>query len=287
MVHFEGIWLPIVTPFRDGRLDLAAAPGLVEHYLAAGIHGFIVCGTTGEPATLSEEEQLAWLDAVLAAVGGRRPVTMGLTSNDTRDALRQLAPIAERPIAGLLSAAPYYTRPSQEGIQAHFRALAGATDKPVILYNVPYRTGVNMELATVQALGELPNVVAIKESGGGDMFQLMDFIHQTRLQVLSGEDHLIFTGLCLGATGAISAAAHVRPELYVGLYEDFRAGHLAAAREKSWQALPLVRALFGEASPGPIKAVLAGQGLIREELRLPLVPVSDACRTRLVRLGLL
>lgn len=283
MHRFEGIWLPLITPFRDGAVDLHAAQRLVDYYIAAGIHGFVVCGTTGEPATMSEGEQLAWLDAVLEASAGRCPVIMGLSSNDTRDALRQLDEIQRRSIAGLLVVAPYYTRPSQRGMLAHFQAIAGATELPIILYNIPYRTGVNVELTTIQALCEQPNVVAIKESGG-DINQLMDLIHETRLQVLSGEDHLIFSALCLGATGAIAAAAHVQPELYTQMYQAFRNGELARARELSWQTLPWARALFSEPNPGPVKAVLAQQQLIAEELRLPLTTVSDECRARLARL---
>ncbi|TXH99151.1 MAG: 4-hydroxy-tetrahydrodipicolinate synthase [Rhizobium sp.] len=279
---FEGIWLPLVTPFRDGEVDLPAVRKMVEYYIGAGIHGLIVCGTTGEPATMSEEEQLSVLDAVLEVGDGRRPVFMGVSSNDTRDALRQLAVIQRRPVDGVLAVSPYYTRPSQEGLLAHFRALAQATALPLMLYNIPYRTGVNIERETIHALCELPNVVAIKESGG-DINQLMDLIGDARLSVLSGEDHLAFTTLCLGGAGAVSAAAHLRPDLHVRMYEAFRSGDLAQAREISWRLLPLVRALFSEPNPAPVKALLARQGLIADELRLPMTPVSEACRARLVQ----
>lgn len=279
---FEGIWLPLITPFRDGEVDLPAVRRVVDYYIDAGIHGFIVCGTTGEPATMSEEEQLAVLDAVLETSDGRRPVVMGLSSNDTRDALRQLAIIQQRAISGILVVTPYYTRPSQQGLLAHFRALAQATELPLLLYNIPYRTGINIERATIHALCELPNIVGIKESGG-DINQLMDLIRDTRLQVLSGEDHLIFPALCFGGSGAISAAAHIRPELYVRMYQAFRSGDIAQARELSWQLLPLVRALFSEPNPAPVKALLAQQGLIADELRLPMTSVTPACRDRLAQ----
>lgn len=275
--RFEGIWLPLITPFRDGALDLAAARPLVRHYLGAGIHGFVVCGTTGEAATLSPEEKLRWLDAVLEAVDGRRPVAMGTGGNDTAAALRALGPLNARPLAGLLVTAPYYSRPSQDGIRAHIAAIAGATPHAVILYNILYRTGVNIDLATVQSLCELPNVVAIKESGG-DMNQLMDLIRTTRLQVLGGEDHLIYTTLSLGGHGAIAAAAHLRPAWFVALYEAARAGQWAHARELSYRLLPLVRALFAEPNPAVIKAALAQDGWIADELRLPMLPASAAAR---------
>jgi len=279
---FEGIWLPLITPFRDGEVDLPAVRRLVDYYIDAGIHGFIVCGTTGEPATMSEQEQLAVLDAVLETSDGRRPVVMGLSSNDTRDALRQLAVIQQRAISGVLVVTPYYTRPSQQGVLAHYRALAPAPALPLLLYHIPCRTGINIERETIRALCELPNIVGIKESGG-DINQLMDLIRDTRLQVLSGEDHLIFTTLCFGGSGAISAAAHIRPELYVRMYRAFRSGDVALARELSWQLLPLVRALFSEPNPAPVKALRAQQGLIADELRLPMTPVTPACRERLAQ----
>jgi 4-hydroxy-tetrahydrodipicolinate synthase len=282
MQLFEGIWLPLITPFHNGELDLTAARRLVNYYIDAGIHGFVVCGTTGEAATLDEIEQLALLDVVLETAAGRRPVVMGLASNDTREALRMLRPIQRRPVAGLLTVAPYYSRPSQGGIEAHFRAIAAETPLPLILYNIPYRTGVNIDLATVQSLADVPTIVAIKESGG-NMNQLMDLIRETRLQVLSGEDHLIFTTLCLGGTGAIAAAAHLHPDQHVRVYESFRAGNFALARELAAKLLPITRALFSEANPGPIKALLAHQGHIVEELRLPMIQVSATLRDSLIR----
>lgn len=280
MSSYEGIWLPLITPFRDGELDLSAAQKLVRHYADAGIHGLVVCGTTGEAATLDEAERLRLLDAVLEAAGDC-PVMMGLGNNDTREAVQGLKALERRSVAGLLVVTPYYTRPSQEGMRAHFTAIAHQTAHPIIVYNIPYRTGVNLNLATAQALCELPNIVAIKESGG-NMDQLMDLIRHTRLQVLAGEDHLIFSTLCLGGTGAIAAAAHVRPDLYVAMYAAMKAGDIARAREISWRLLPMIRALFSEPNPGPIKALLARSGWIAEELRLPMTPVSTACSEALV-----
>jgi len=276
---FTGIWLPLITPFRNGRVDLPALQALTEHYITAGIHGLIVGGTTGEPATMSEAEQEAALDAVLESAGGRCPVLAGLSGNDTQALLNRLPVLERRPIAGLLSVAPYYTRPSQAGLIAHFGALAEATALPIVLYNIPYRTGVNLELATVQALCAHANIAGIKESGG-NMSQLMDLIEHTRLSVLSGEDHLIYTTLALGGQGAISAAAHLYPERYVQLYAATQAGDWLSARELARQLRPLVEALFSEPNPGPIKAVLARAGWIAEELRLPMTPVSAASRER-------
>jgi len=273
----SGIWIPLITPFRGGRIDLAALQRLTDDYLAAGIHGLIVGGTTGEPATLSAAEQDAALDAVLETVAGRCPVIAGLSGNDTQALLDRLPALERRSIAGLLSVAPYYTRPAQAGLIAHFGALAEATALPIVLYNIPYRTGVNLELATVQALSAHSNIVGIKDSGG-NMSQLMDLIEHTRLNVLAGEDHLIFTTLALGGHGAISAAAHLLPERFVRLYAATQNGDWEAARTLARQLRPLVQALFSEPNPGPIKAVLAREGRIAEELRLPMTPVSAACR---------
>lgn len=277
MNRFTGIWLALITPFRNGEVDLAAAQILVSHYLNAGIHGLVVCGTTGESSTLSTEEQLQWLDAVLDAVDGRCPVVMGVGGNDTAAALRSLPALNARTLAGLLVTTPYYSRPSQEGIRMHIAAIADATPHSIILYNIPYRTGVNMELATVQALTAHANVVAIKESAG-NINQLMDLISQTRLQVLSGEDHLVYTNLSLGGHGTIAAAAHLRPELFVAMYEAARQGNWERARELHYQLLPLVRTLFTEPNPAVIKAALAQQGLIADELRLPMLPATQKAR---------
>ncbi|MBL6749786.1 MAG: 4-hydroxy-tetrahydrodipicolinate synthase [Nevskia sp.] len=281
MTRFEGIWLPLVTPFRDGALDLPAARRLVHRYAEAGIHGLVVCGTTGEAATLDEAEKLRLLDAVLDAAQGRCGVVMGTGGNDTRKALHALEALNTRPLAGLLVAAPYYTRPSQAGIRAHFAQIATHTPLPVVLYNIPLRTGVNIELETVQALCEFANVRAIKESGG-NIDQLMDLIRDTRLDVLSGDDHLIYTTLSLGGRGAIAAAAHIRPRWYVALYEAARAGRWDYARELSYRLLPLVRLLFAEPNPCVIKAALAGEERgFSEEVRLPMVPASPASRQAL------
>jgi len=276
MNRFTGIWLPLITPFRNGAVDLAAARPLVDHYLAAGIHGLVICGTTGEAPTLSSEEKLQWLDAVLDAVAGRCPVVMGTGGNDTVAALSELPTLNARPLAGLLVAAPYYSRPSQEGIRAHITAIAAATPHAVMLYNVPYRTGVNIDSETVRLLSAVPNVVAIKESGGGNLNQMMDLIRETPLQILSGEDHLIFTTLSLGGHGAISAAAHLRPTWFVAMYEATQQGDWTRARELSYRLLPLVRVLFAEPNPAVIKAALAQEGWISNELRLPMLPASSS-----------
>lgn len=284
MNGFTGIWVPMVTPFRDGAVDLEAACRLAEHLLRSGVDGLALCCTTGEAATLSEAEQMQLLAAVQETVGTRCPLLFGLSGNDTAavaDAARRLD---DSGVAGILLTAPYYVRPSQEGIRRHFEAVAEACRLPLLIYNIPYRTGVNIEPATLQALSANPRFVAIKESGGGNLEQLYFLINETPLKVLSGEDNLIFITACLGGHGAISAAAHIRPDLYVRMLALIAAGDLAAARRIEQGLRPLIHELFAEPNPSPVKAALAMQGLIKEELRLPMTPVSAACRDRLARL---
>ncbi|MET3133378.1 4-hydroxy-tetrahydrodipicolinate synthase [Oxalobacteraceae bacterium GrIS 1.11] len=278
--HFQGIWVPMVTPFRDGELDLDAATRLAGELAASGIAGLVVCGTTGEAAMLCEREQAALLAAVLQAVGPHFPVVMGVGGSDTRAVARRVESLNDQPLAGLLIAAPAYVRPSQQGILLHYQAISARTDHSIILYNVPARTGVNIEPATVAELSRDSRFVAIKEAGG-NMPQITDLLLNTRLDVLSGDDALLLATLCLGGHGAISAAAHLRPDLYVQLHELVKEGRIAAAQELFKSLLPMIRLLFAEPNPGPLKAALALQGVLRDELRLPMTPMSAAGKASL------
>ncbi len=276
----DGIWIPIVTPFRNGAVDFDAAQCLADELAGSGIDGIVVCGTTGEAATLEESEQAAMLSAVCEAAGSRCRIAMGLAGSDTRAVAGRAARCSETGAQALLVSPPSYVCPSQQGILAHFREIASATDLPVILYNIPARTGVAIELPTFIALAEDRRFVAVKQCGGNQS-QLMDLIGQTGLNVLCGDDPSILATLCLGGHGAISAAAHIRPDLYVRLRDLVRAGDIAAARTLFHALLPLMRLLFSEPNPGPVKAALALQGRIRDELRLPMTPMSAAGRDRL------
>ncbi len=280
MTAFEGIWIPLVTPFRDGGVDLESLQRLAVGLVESGIHGLVVCGSTGEAATLHEDEQAAVLHTVLEAVGDRCPVVMGIGGSDPRVALDKVSRLESCGIAGFLISAPAYVRPSQQGIMLYFRAIAAATDLPIMLYNIPYRTGVNIETATIQELAKDAQFVAIKQCGD-NMPQLMDLINNTPLKVLSGEDSLALVTLLLGGAGAIPAAAHIRPDLYVRIFELVKCGKIGPARSIFNTLLPLIRLLFSEPNPGPVKAALALQGSIREELRLPMTPVSDSLRRNL------
>lgn len=275
--RFDGIWVPLVTPFFDGEPNLDALQALTESMINYGVHGLVVCGTTGEAAHLDLAEQTSVLAAVLNAAGRRCPVLMGISGSDTAAMARKASLFDARDIAGFLVSAPAYVRPSQQGIVRHIESVAAATERPLVLYNIPARTGVTMELATVQALSELPQVCAIKEAGA-NLAQLTDLIEQTPLRVLCGDDTLLFAALCAGGHGAISAAAHIRPDLYVQLFDLIRAQQLERARTLFRRMLPMIRLLFSEPNPAPLKAVLAMQGYLREELRLPMTPVTSDCR---------
>ncbi len=283
MSIFEGIWVPLVTPFaqsQDQHIDLDAAQKLAEHMVENGVHGLVVGGTTGEAATLSEQEQTTLLEAVIEAVDGRCPVVMGIAGNDTRAVAAKAARFNQYDLAGLLISAPAYVKPAQVGIVRHFQAIAAETDHPIIIYNIPGRTGVNITLGTVELLAKNPQFVAIKESGG-DVLQLTELVHNTELQVLCGDDTLILPTLLLGGHGAISAAAHIRPDLYVRLYALMRAGEVAQARAIFDNLLPLIRILFSEPNPAPAKAALALQNRLCNTLRLPMTPMSEGGQRRL------
>ena len=276
----HGIWVPLATPMRNGEPDFAALQNLADGLIAKGVHGLVVCGTTGEAAMLDLGEQAAALAAMLETAQRRVPVMMGIGGSDTRAAAAKARQFDSREIAAFLVSAPAYVRPSQQGLVRHFHAVAAETRRPIVLYNVPARAGVSLGLDAARALASSPQFAAIKDAAG-DPGQLHDLIDGTPLKVLCGDDTLLFAALCAGGHGAISAAAHIRPDLYVQLYELVRAQQLERARTLFARLLPMIRLLFSEPNPAPLKAVLAMQGLARDELRLPMTPVSAACRERL------
>ena len=280
MSIFEGIWVPLVTPFHHGEIDFDQAQQLAIMYRNAGVHGLVVCGTTGEAASLSEKEQEQLLMEILEAVQGTCPVLMGISGSDTRHLAEKVKRYQQANLKGFLVSAPSYVKPSQEGIAQHLSAIAQATKRDIVLYNIPSRTGVNIELNTVLRMRKHANVVAIKECGG-NLHHMADLINLSELQVLCGDDALLFHSLCLGGHGAISAAAHIRPDLFVHLYDLCRKGEIVAARALFHQLLPLIQMLFSEPNPAPVKAALAMSGLIREELRLPMTTMSRQGKAKL------
>jgi len=279
MSNFQGIWVALVTPFRNGEIDFAGLDRLVGKLLEDGVAGFVVCGTTGEAAALSQAEQLAVLDAVLQRVPAER-VIMGLAGNQLNALLDLQREIQRRPLAGLLVPAPYYIRPSQAGLEHFFTTLADAAEVPLVLYDIPYRTGIHIERDTLRRIVSHPNIQAIKDCAG-DAETTMMMIAEGQVQVLAGEDTQIFNTLCLGGAGAISASAHIRADLYVRMQQCVAGGDLQGARQLHYQLLPWMQTAFAEANPSAIKAALALQGLIGEEPRAPLLPCTAATRERL------
>lgn len=279
---FSGLWIPLVTPFRNGAVDHAALAALTRRLANDGVAGFVVCGSTGEAAALDEAEQLASLDTVQAAAGGL-PIVMGLSGYHLGKTTAWVRKLSERPLAGLLVPAPHYIRPSQAGLLEWFRAIADASAVPVLIYDIPYRTGATLARETLLALAAHPRIHGIKDCGG-DMAKTRALIADGRLQVLSGEDHQIFGTVAEGGVGAIAASGHVQTKRFVEVLCLLAGNRLAEARAE-WQALqPLIEMLFAEPNPGPVKALLAHDGSMRDELRSPMTRASDGLRERLVAL---
>ena len=283
-----GIWLPLVTPFRDGHLDEASLRRLVRYYTTMAIDGFILAATTGEGLTLDDAETerlVAVCAGELQRLGRRLPLFLGLAGSDTRKVAAALARTERWPIDGYLISAPSYTRPSQHGLYLHFSALADATARPVMLYNIPYRTAVNIGNDTMLRLAERANIVGVKDCSA-DTLQSVDLLcrRSPGFSVMTGEDALFYSALVQGADGGILAAAHVETAAFALIAGHVRAGNQAAALA-AWSGLSdLPRLLFAEPSPAPIKHWLWREGLIDSpEVRLPITPVSDDLAGRIDR----
>jgi 4-hydroxy-tetrahydrodipicolinate synthase len=283
-----GLWLPLVTPFRDGSLDEGSLRRLVRHYAREPIDGLILAATTGEGLTLDEEEtnRLVHLTASELTVARRPlPLFLGLSGSDTRKLVKALERTAAWPIDGYLIACPYYTRPSQEGMIRHFSVLAESTAWPIMIYNIPYRTGVNLGNAAMLELARHPSIRGVKDCSA-DMAQSLDLLCRKpgHFAVLTGEDALLHPMLTQGAEGGIVASAHVETRAFGDVVARVRAGDNAGALAV-WRTIrDLPTLLFAEPSPAPIKHWLWRAGLIDSpEVRLPMTPVSDALASRIAR----
>ncbi len=281
----EGLWLPLVTPFRDGALDEASLRRMVRHYLGQPVDGFILAATTGEGLTIDEDESERLVSIVVAEAAGKRPIYLGVSGSDTRKVAKALATSAAWPVDGYLIACPYYTRPSQEGLYRHFAALAEATARPILIYNIPYRTGVNMANDTLLRLAALQNIAGGKDccADAAQSFDLMR-AKPTGFSVMTGEDGWFYPALTLGADGGITASAHIDTARFAAVRTMLLAGDQAGALN-AWRTLAdLPRLLFAEPSPAPIKHSLWRIGLIDSpEVRLPMTQVSDALAARIDR----
>lgn len=280
--NFSGLWIPLITPFSNRSVDHPALTKLVQHLRPTGIAGFVVCGSTGEAAALDEAEQLAVLDTVTQAASGL-PIVMGLSGYHLPKTLSWVKTLATQPLAGLLVPPPHYIRPAQSGVLSWFNAIADASPLPLIVYDIPYRTGVSIERSTFRELGRHPGIRAVKDCGG-DALKTQALIAEGRLQVLAGEDAQIFSTMALGGSGAIAASAHVHSARFARVLQALQQGNLDEARTLWRPLLPLIEAMFGEPNPGPLKALLAHQGLIQNELRAPMTPATTAHAQRLIGL---
>jgi 4-hydroxy-tetrahydrodipicolinate synthase len=280
----EGTIVAIVTPFKNGKLDRKALKALVEFQIKNGTKAIVPCGTTGEASTLSYEEHEAVIDIVIETAKGRVPVIAGTGSNNTEEAI-ELTKYAKKAGADAsLVVTPYYNKPTQEGLYRHYRTLAEAVDLPMVLYNVPGRTGVNLLPATVARLAEVKNIVAVKEASG-NLGQVCEIIRSVPkdFTVLSGDDGLFFPMMALGAKGVISVASNVAPRLMADLYDAWIAGDVARARAIHFKLWPLFDVLFVETNPIPVKTAVSLMGLCAEEFRLPLCPMGADNRKKLAK----
>ncbi len=281
-MEFTGNMVALVTPFRNGSLDLDAMAGLIDHMLSRSISAVVPCGTTGESPSLSHEEHDQVVAFVTEAVNGRVPVIAGAGSNSTSEAVRLTKAAEKAGATAVLSVNPYYNRPSQSGLFAHFSAVADCSALPVVLYNIPGRTGVALSMDTIAKLAEHPNIQAIKDATG-----TVENITPTRdccdLAILSGDDSLTLPMLSLGAVGVVSVLSNLLPEQMSNLVQTARENDLAGARKIHERLFPLMRALGVETNPQPIKTALAIEGRIAEEFRLPLCRMADGNREMLVR----
>jgi 4-hydroxy-tetrahydrodipicolinate synthase len=279
---FSGVWIPLVTPLREGRVDHDALAALVKRLAGAGVSGFVVCATTGEAPLLSDDERVAVLGTVKANTS--LPLIMGASGTTADEVLRRIDAAARHAPAAFMVTAPPYLRPSQDALRTFFTTIADASPAPLVVYDIPARTGVRIELDTLLALAAHPRIVALKDCGGR-VDQTEALIADGRLQVLCGNDNEWFSTRCLGGAGAIAASAHIRTELFVAFDAALARGDLAAGRA-FWRALkPLTVGLFEEPSPGPLKAVLATQGECANELRAPMTAASAALQERLLQLA--
>ena len=278
---FAGLWIPLVTPFSGDAVDHAALAALVRRLAPLGVAGFVACGSTGEAAALDKAEQLAVLDTVLAAAGGL-PVMMGLSGYHLPQLLEMQQAVARRPVAALLVAAPCYVRPAQAGLLQWFTAIADAGPVPLVIYDIPYRTGVAITLPTLLALAAHPRIRAVKDCGG-DAAKTQAVLADGRLEVLAGDDLQIFSTMALGGAGAIAASAHRHTACFAGVVRLLAEGRLAEARALWLPLQPWIEGVFSEPNPAPLKAVLARNGAMASLLRPPMTAASDALVARLLR----
>ncbi len=279
---FKGSFVAIVTPFKNGKFDEAAYASLIEWHIAQGTHGIVPCGTTGEASTLDFEEHYRVIEVAVKTVNKRIPVLAGTGANSTEEAIEITRKAKQLGADGALLVTPYYNKPTQEGLYRHYKAIVDAVDIPMVLYNVPGRTAVNLLPPTIARLAELRNIVGVKEATG-DMKQVSELIRLCgdRLSILSGDDFTTLPLMALGGHGVISVVANVAPKDTAAMCNAWAKGDIAEARKLHYRLEPLNYAMFIETNPIPVKTSLALMGKIGEEFRLPLCEMSDANKAKL------
>ncbi|MHB8130275.1 MAG: 4-hydroxy-tetrahydrodipicolinate synthase [Mobilitalea sp.] len=285
-MQLTGVWLPIITPFKDGKIDYKAYKKMIDYYSDKGISGIIPLGTTGEIPTLSEYEFEEMIEKTMEYNKQQLPVYVGIGGNYTANVIKKVKIAEYYDIQGILSVCPYYNRPNQEGIYSHFKSIAEETYLNIILYNIPYRTGVNIENETVFRLAEHKNIVGLKDSCG-DIKQTMALLMNPPkdFSILTGEDLLFYLTLTMGGQGGILASSHLKTEKFVEVYKNIKENNQKAAF-KIWQELyEFIPLLFKEPNPSPIKYCLKELGLINSpEVRLPLIEISNELKEKLDRI---
>jgi len=274
---FSGAIVAIVTPFKEGKVDERSLRELIEFQIKNGTDGIVPCGTTGESSTLSHEEHDRVIEITVDAVKKRVPVIAGTGSNSTDEALRLTRHAYEAGADGALSVCPYYNRPTQEGLYQHFKIIAETVPIPIVPYNIPSRTGVNLMPETVARLAKISNIVGIKEASGS-LKQMQDVISLCgeKFDVLSGDDFFTFPLLSIGGRGVISVVSNIVPADMAAMIDAFEAGDIKRAKELHHKLVPLVDALFIETNPVPVKAALSIMGKISYDVRLPMYKMSDS-----------
>ena len=287
-VKLHGCGTALVTPFRhDGSIDERALRSLVEWQISSGVHFLVPCGTTGETPTLTYDEWLRVIDITIEVANRRTPILAGATSNSTAEAVHKAKAVASRRgVDAILTASPYYNKPTQEGQYHHFKAIAEAIDKPLVLYNVPGRTAANIEPATLARLAKIENIIAVKEASGS-MTQIAEVltIVPDDFIVLSGDDAVTLPVISLGGQGIISVASNAVPAELAKMTQTALDNDWITARRIHRKYLPLMQALFLESNPMPVKCVLAMMGLIDENYRLPMVQVKAETRSKLEKIA--
>ena len=272
---FSGAFTALVTPFRNGEVDVEALENLVEFQIGQGIHGLVPCGTTGETPSMSEAEDRLVIGTVVRVANGRVPVIAGTGSNSTDMAIKYTRMAEEEGADGSLQVSPYYNKPTQEGLYRHFAAIAESTSLPIVLYNIPGRTSVTISAETTARLAEIPNIVGTKEATHSmDLASDIRRLCAGEFDILSGDDSLTLPLMSLGGRGVISVAANVAPAVVSDMVNALLTGDFERGRELHYDLLPLCRALFIETNPIPVKTAASILGLCSDEMRLPMIPLA-------------